>query len=84
MPYTAAVINSNEDVVEMLRSAMELAGLNTVTAHIADIKRGTTDFLTLLRKAAGADIEVFEISEKPYDLEVLVQSVRRQLGIEAA
>ncbi len=131
MPFTAAVINSNEDTVEMLRFALEHAGLNTVTAHIADIKRGTTDFLefvkqhdpaivvydvghpykenwtflkllmsteagkstkffltttnkTLLRKAAGSDIDVFELSEKPYDIDVMVESVKRLLGMEAA
>jgi len=130
MPFTAAVINSNEDTVEMLRFALEREGLNTVTAHIADIKRGTTDFLefmkthdpaivvydighpykenwvflhllmntdagkrtrffftttnkALLRKAAGPDIGAFELSEKPYDLVVLVQSVKRLLGIAA-
>jgi hypothetical protein len=37
MPFTAAVINSNDDTVEMVRFALEHAGLNTVTAHISDI-----------------------------------------------
>jgi DNA-binding NtrC family response regulator len=115
----------------MLRFALEHAGLNTVTAHISDIKRGITDFLEfikqhdpaivvydvghpykenwtflkllmssdagkstkffltttnkgLLQKVAGSDIDAFELSEKPYDIDVLVQSVKRVLGIEAA
>src|SRR5262245_53827381 len=115
----------------MLRFSLEHAGLNTVTAHITDIKRGTTDFLefmkqhdpaivvydvahpykenwtflkllmstgagkstkffltttnkALLHKAAGSDIDAFELSEKPYDIDVLVQSVKRLLGLEAA
>src|SRR4051812_23925152 len=131
MPITAAVINSSEDTVEMLRTALEEGGLNTATAHIADIKRGITDFLefmqrhdpavviydishpykenwtflqllmateagkrtkffltttnkALLRKAAGNDIEVYELSEKPYDIRILVQSVKQLAGMEAA
>jgi DNA-binding NtrC family response regulator len=131
MAYTAAVINSNEDTVEMLRIALEHEGFNTASAHISDIKRGVTDFtefmkqhdpaivvydiahpykenwvflqlllstdaskktkflLTttnkdLLRRVAGPDIEVFELSEKPYELENLIKSVKQLLGMEAA
>lgn len=44
----------------------------------------TTTNRALLQKAAGPDIEAFELSEKPYDLNDLVQLVKRTLGIEAA
>jgi hypothetical protein len=30
----------------------------------------------MLHKAAGPDIEALELSEKPYDLDALVQSVK--------
>jgi DNA-binding response OmpR family regulator len=130
MALTVAVINSNDDTVDMLRFAFEKAGFNTVTAHIADIKRGKTDFLeliqqhdpalilydvahpykenwvflqmlrttdavkgrqflltttnkALLQKAAGPEIDVFELSEKPYDIQRLVDSAKRMLGVEA-
>jgi len=72
----------------MLRLAFEQAGFNNVTAHIVDIKKGKTDFLTttnkaLLEKAAGPEIDVFELSEKNYDLTQLVDSAKRILGVEA-
>jgi len=128
---TAAVINSNDDTIEMLRFVLEQAGFNTVTAHIPDIKRGSTDFLEflkthepsiivydlgfpyeenwtflqllratevgsrtkflltttnkhLLSKAIGRDLDAFELSEKPYDIDAFVQSVKRLVGVEAA
>jgi DNA-binding NtrC family response regulator len=44
-----AVINSNADTVEMLRLALQQRGVEAVTAHIDDIKRGTLDFLRFLK-----------------------------------
>ena len=126
MPKTVAVINSNDDTVEMLRLALEIEGFNTVTAHIPDIKRGKTNFLelmqqhdpalvalrfaipykenwvflqlvletdaakgrkflitttnkALLQEAAGPDVDAFELSEKPYDMKMLVDSVKRMI-----
>jgi DNA-binding NtrC family response regulator len=35
-----AVLNSNDDVVELLRMAIEQAGLVVVSAHVDQIKRG--------------------------------------------
>lgn len=43
-----AVINSNEDTVEMLRTLLEREGWETVTGHVDDIKRGRIDFLKFL------------------------------------
>ena len=44
----------------------------------------TTTNNAMLHKVAGPEIEAFELSEKPYDLDDLVQSVKRILGLEAA
>lgn len=39
-----AVINSNEDTVEMIRTCLQHHGFTSVvTGHVNDIKRGTTD-----------------------------------------
>jgi DNA-binding NtrC family response regulator len=39
-----AVVNSNEDTVEMLRVVLQQHGHESVTAHVDDIKRGKLDF----------------------------------------
>jgi CheY-like chemotaxis protein len=124
MARTVAVLNSNEDVVEMLRSLLEGAGFNTVTGRVPELKRGEEDLIAflkthnpdviiydiappyhenwnflklvldtdvakgrkfvlttanerLLREAAGKDIEVFEIAEKPDNLNAILTAVRR-------
>jgi DNA-binding NtrC family response regulator len=126
MSQRVAVINTNEDIVEMLSTALEQAGFDVASRHVTDFKRGRTDFeefldqhdpkvivydiappyrenweffqtlsrseagrncqyvLTTTNKkltteAAGKDVGAFEISEKPYDLNVIVDSVRRNL-----
>jgi hypothetical protein len=33
-----------------------------------------------LQNAAGPEIEAFELSEKPYDMKVLVDSAKRMIG----
>jgi DNA-binding NtrC family response regulator len=50
MAITVAVLNANDDVVEMLRAAIQQAGFNTATAHVTDIKRGEQDFLSFLKE----------------------------------
>jgi CheY-like chemotaxis protein len=48
---TVAVINSNEDTVEMLRQCLEQTGFSSVvTGHIHDIKTGHMDFVQYLQK----------------------------------
>jgi DNA-binding NtrC family response regulator len=42
-PAVIAVFNSNEDIVEMLRIALENAGFLVVTGHIPDVIRGSFD-----------------------------------------
>lgn len=43
-----AILNSNDDLVELLRMALEQAGLVVVSAHVDGVKRGDvslTDFI---------------------------------------
>jgi DNA-binding NarL/FixJ family response regulator len=42
-PTVVAVFNSSEDIIEMLRVALEHEGFVAVTGHIADIVRGDLD-----------------------------------------
>lgn len=43
-PTTVAVLNSNDDVLEMLRFALENAGFVVVSAHIDAVRRGESSF----------------------------------------
>jgi len=118
-----AVLNSNDDVVELLRMALEQAGLVVISAHVDAVKRGDaslTEFMhehkpdvviydvvppydsswrffehlretsltdqsvvitsTNPRRAAelaGISQDIFEIVGKPYDIDLIVDAVRR-------
>jgi DNA-binding LytR/AlgR family response regulator len=46
---TVAVVNSNEDTTEMLRTCLQAQGFSSVViGHVTEIKRGKTDFLRFL------------------------------------
>jgi CheY-like chemotaxis protein len=63
---TVAVVNSNEDTVEMLRQALQNSGFNSVvTAHIHDFKTGAADFPKFLETHDPLVI-VYDIAI-PYD-----------------
>jgi len=64
MALTIAVLNSNEDVVEMLRTVLEQAGFNTVSTHVPDIKRGEQDFVAFLERHDPAAV-IYDIAP-PY------------------
>jgi hypothetical protein len=52
-----AVVNSNEDTVEMLRTMLQHSGFTSVvTGHVPDIKRGAVD---LVRFVEAHDPQVF-------------------------
>jgi DNA-binding response OmpR family regulator len=43
-----AIVNTNDDLVKVLRDALMEQGFNVVTAHIRDIKAGRQDFSAFL------------------------------------
>jgi DNA-binding NtrC family response regulator len=45
-----AVLNSSDDVVELLRVVLQQAGHRVVTAHLPDIKRGDIDLAQFVRQ----------------------------------
>jgi DNA-binding NarL/FixJ family response regulator len=126
-PPVVAVLNSNDDVLEMLRIVLEQQGFVVVSAHLDAIRRGEQslgDFVnehdpTLIiydlvppydrswrflehlseapnmanrkfvitstnaaraREVIGGAAQVYEIVGKPYDLDQIVQAVRRAIG----
>jgi DNA-binding NtrC family response regulator len=63
---TIAVINSNEDTVDMLRVCLQNHGFSSVvTGHVFNIKTGRMDFLQFL-KIHDPAVFVWDISI-PYD-----------------
>lgn len=60
-----AVINSNDDLVEMLRLSFEQAGFLVVSAHVDAIKRGVTNLTDFVR-AHKPNVIVFDLVP-PYD-----------------
>jgi CheY-like chemotaxis protein len=47
---TIAVVNSNEDTIEMLRMVLQKHGFSSVvTGHVPDFKAGHADFLEFVR-----------------------------------
>ena len=49
-PPVVAILNTNDDTIEMLRVAMESEGMVAVSAHVSDIRRGVLDFGSFLRE----------------------------------
>ena len=43
-PPVVAILNSNDDTVEMLRTLLEMEGMVAVSAHVSDMRRGQFDF----------------------------------------
>lgn len=68
MPRTAtiAVINSSEDTIELLRVSLEQHGFSSVVAaHVADLRKGRTDFSAFLA-AHDPRVLIYDVSI-PYD-----------------
>ena len=49
-PPVVAILNTNDDTVEMLRMMLELEGILAVSAHANEVKRGEFDFGGFLRE----------------------------------
>src|SRR5258705_14023379 len=62
---TIAVFNSSEDTVELLRTALEAEGFQTVVGHIPDVKKGELDLVDFINHHTPA-VVVYDISP-PYD-----------------
>jgi CheY-like chemotaxis protein len=60
-----AVFNASEEVVGMLRAALEAEGFHTISAHVPDIKRGQEDLLAFLEKH-DPPVIIYDIS-LPYE-----------------
>lgn len=64
-PVTVAVLNCNDDVVEMLRFALEHAGLVVVSAHVDEIRRAETSLADFIEEHDPAVI-IYDLVP-PYD-----------------
>ena len=62
---TIAVFNSSEDTVELLRTALEAEGFQTVAGHIPEVKKGDLDLIDFVNHHTPAVI-LYDISP-PYD-----------------
>jgi len=62
---TIAVFNSSADTVDLLRTALEAEGFQTVAGHIPEVKKGELDLIEFVNHHAPAVI-VYDISP-PYD-----------------
>ena len=64
-PRTVAILNTNDDTVEMLRVVIEREGLVAVSAHVDDIRRGQFDFGSFLQEH-NPEVVIYDIPP-PYD-----------------
>src|SRR5215211_7517006 len=49
-PPVVAILNTNDDTVEMLRAMLESEGMVAVSAHVSEIRRGGLDFGSFLNE----------------------------------
>lgn len=64
-PAAVAVLNTNDDVVEMLRIVLEHAGFTVVSAHVDEIRRGAVDFEHFIQQHEPA-VVLYDVPP-PYD-----------------
>src|SRR6267142_2057409 len=75
---TIAVFNSSEDTVDLLRTALEAEGFQTVVGHIPDVKKGEIDLVDFINHHTPAVI-VYDISP-PYDANWRFLRLERLVG----
>lgn len=125
-PPVVAILNSNDDTVEMLRMMLESEGMVAVSAHVTALRRGAFDFSGFVaehdpqvviydiippydrgwmffehlramsimegrrfvltstnpervKEIAHPGQPVYEIIGKPYDMQIIVDAVKRAL-----
>jgi DNA-binding NtrC family response regulator len=64
-PPVVAILNSNDDLVEMLRDVLEHAGFITVTGHVDDVRRGRLDLINFVEQH-NPTVIVYDLVP-PYD-----------------
>ena len=71
-----AILNTNDDLVNLLREALAEQGFNVVTGHIKDIKSGRLDFGEFLR-AHDPRVIVYDIAVPYEDNWTLFQTLKQ-------
>jgi DNA-binding NtrC family response regulator len=64
-PQTVAVFNSNDDVVEMLRIALELEDFVVVSLHVDEVRRGSVALVDFVREH-DPKVIIYDVTP-PYD-----------------
>jgi DNA-binding NarL/FixJ family response regulator len=64
-PPVVAILNSNDDLVEIIRSVLEQAGFITVSGHIDEVRRGELDLVNFVEQHDPSVI-VYDLVP-PYD-----------------
>ncbi len=49
-PPVVAILNSNDDLVEMMKALIEKAGFTTVSGHVDEVRRGKLDLVNFVRQ----------------------------------
>ena len=74
--FVVAVVNTNDDLVSVIRDALIGEGFNVVTAHIRDIKAGRHDFSAFLREHDPA-IVIYDLAIPYEDNWTFLQTLRQ-------
>lgn len=64
-PARVLIVNSNDDVVEMLRLKFRQAGWEAATAHVTDAKRGRIDLVEMVQRSEPS-VLVYDVAP-PYE-----------------
>ena len=64
-PRIVAIFNTNPEVLDLVREALESVGFATVVAHIDDLKRGRIDMIQFVEEHQP-DAVVYDVAP-PYD-----------------
>ena len=78
-PPVIAILNSNDDTVEMLRMLLESEGMVAVSAHVSALRRGAFDFSGFVAEH-DPQVVIYDIVP-PYDRSWLFFQHLRSLSI---